>query len=239
MLSPFLKKTTLGSIYQGLEIFEADGKDSYALLILENRKGELEVVAAHLVDKLEGLLTLVDRKKPLFVTLNTAKVLKKQIPTEAKNNGELLVINAFPNLELGNFHYQILESSEQSVVSIGKKQHIDQYLEQLGKIGLRPFQVSLGISNAQLFEGLTSGVLVGSNFKIAINGSHFQEYRGISINEGESLNFNGISLQNWHLLGFAQILAFLQKTLPTSNLGGMNKVLQIDFKNKRWFDFWN
>lgn len=237
MAPKFIKNSIEGNSYQGLELFEVNGKDYFALLVLENRKGELEIVAEHLVETLEGLLRLIERKKPLFVTFNTPKVLKKQVATEINDNPELLVINAFPNLELDNFYYQILESEKQSVVSISKKEHLNWYLEQFDKVGLQPFQIALGISNIQILEGFADGILLGSNFKTELSANIFDSYENLSEHQGTTEQLNGISLQNWHLLGFAHILGFLQKKTPPSNLLIRNKGLLNDFTNRKWFDF--
>ncbi|MEO0570793.1 MAG: PilN domain-containing protein [Bacteroidota bacterium] len=237
MLNTFIKHSIEGTTYQGLEIFEANGKECFGLLVLENRKGELEVISENLVATFDALLKLLDKKKPLFITFNTSKVLKKQVATEISNNPELLVVNAFPNLEMDNFYYQILESENTSVVSISKKDHINWYLEQLKKVGLQPFQIALGISKVQILEGFREGAIRGSNFQVQFSKTLFEGYASQPEQLAETTCFDGISFQNWHVLGFAHILSYLQQKSQPSNLSICNQRLLHDFKNQKWFDF--
>ena len=226
-----------GKTSQALEIFEVNGKEYFALLVLENRKGELELVTEHLVETFDRLLVLIEKKMPLFVTFNTPKVLKKQITTKINDSSEVLVVNAFPNLELDNFYYQLLKSKDRSVVSISKKDHINGYLEQFDKAGLQPFQIALGISTLQALEGFSQGAHMGSNFKVQLSQTVFEAYENVSELEAASIRLNGITFQNSYLLGFTQILGFLQQKGQPSNLTVLNQNLYQDFKNQKWFNF--
>ena len=233
----FIKNIVQGNIFQSLEIFEVNGRDYFALLVLENRKGELEVIAEHLTETLEDLQQFLEKKNPLLLTINTSKVLKKQFITESNNNPELLLANIFPNLELDNFYYQLLTSRSQSVVSISKKDHIDRYLAQLGKIGIKPLKIALGISNILILEGFAKGTLMGSSFKVVLSETLFETYKNVSENNETTIWLNGITFKNWSLLGFAQILAFLQQQSQSSNLANLNLNLSNEFKNRKWFVF--
>lgn len=235
MLGKFIKHIIEGNAYQGLEVFEIDGKKRFALLVLENRKGELEVLSQRTTDDPNELPSLVEKKKPLFITFNTAKVLKKQVPTEILNNPELAVVNTYPNLELNNFYYELLEGKKNTVVSISKKDYINEHLEQFEKMGMKPFQIALGISNVQVLEGFANENLTGSNFEIQLEESIFHSYIFPRKNTSVSVHLDGISFKNHHLLGFAQILTFLKQKVQPSNLLGINQTLSRKFKNNKWF----
>lgn len=236
MFSKAAKNIIEGNVYQGLEIFGVHGMESFALLVLEKRKGQLEVTAERLSNSLEELRPFITRKKPLFVTINTTQVIKKQLSTEKKENPEVLVIKAFPNLDLDNFYYQILKGEKQSVVSIAKQDHITEYLRLLEKLGWLPFQMALGISSAQNLEGLASDTLVGSNFELGWDNGILSHFGNRTENLASQVHFNGISFQNWHVLGFAQILGFLRQSGQASNLINVNGTLFNSFRNQRWFD---
>jgi len=103
MLKKIIRHITEGNTYQGLEIFDFEGEEKFSLLKLEQKKGELNLLDSKTSVKLDEILPYIEKKAPLFVTFNSSQVLKKNIVTEIKNNPELLLVNAFPNLELDNF----------------------------------------------------------------------------------------------------------------------------------------
>ncbi|MEM8927832.1 MAG: PilN domain-containing protein [Bacteroidota bacterium] len=232
-----IKSIIEGNRYQCLEIFEVNGKDQFALLVLKNQQGELEVVSEELVESLDGLPRLIEKKKPLFVTFNTPKVLKKQVASGTNKNSESLVVNAFPNLELDHFYYHILESEKNSVVSISKKDHINWYIKQLEKVGCKPFQIALGIANIQTLEGFGKESMRGSNFQLTFSKTHFESYKTSVENTVETIRLDGISFKNWNVLGFAHLVSYLQQKSQPSNFSTRNESLFNDFKNQKWFAF--
>lgn len=237
MLKTLGKHIVEGTTFLGLEIYELDGKETFSLLKLTKHKGELDVVFEETSESLKNLAQQIEKKHPLFVTFNTNQVLKKQVPTETKNNPELSVINAFPNLELDNFYYQLLQGEQNTVVSISKKEHIEWYVEQLSKIGIHPVSVGLGIAPLEIFQGLLDDTVQGSNYHSSFDQTGFQDYQLMNQPTNTSIDLNGIQLGNNQLLSFGSILGFLQKSNPVSNLYAINQHLWYEFKNHKIFDF--
>ena len=235
MLKQRFKHITEGNTYLGLGITETEGRERFSLLKLRKQKGELEVLSEMGEDTLDALIPFMEKGTPLFVTINTPKVLKKQILTAPQNNPALLVMNAFPNLELDNFYYQVLPGKQHSAVCISKKEYIDGYLEQLSNIGLQPFQVAIGISSLQVFEGLLHGKVMGMGFEVHFDPSGFDGFLPNSAGKSYKINLHGIEFQNSQLLAFAQILGYLQNRTVPSNLQPRNQILHDAFKNARIF----
>src|SRR5690606_23368903 len=104
---------------------------------------------------------------PLVLVINTPKVLKKQIGMEVQGAPQQWVARAFPNLDLDNFYWQILDSKGFRVVSMAKKPEIDGLLEELKGLGIVPTGISLGISGLRHSLPFLEQPVHGSNFMIA------------------------------------------------------------------------
>jgi len=125
---------TEGHTFFGIEVNETEEREVYSLLQVEKKKEELEIGLEIVSETLDGILNHIDKKAPVFVCLNTSKILKKQVPAEAQASEELLVVNAFPTLEVDHFYYQTLRTQGKNLVAIGKKEYVDGYLEKLKKM---------------------------------------------------------------------------------------------------------
>lgn len=222
------------SVHQGLEIFEVDGTLHYALLKLEHRKGELELSGAWSSTALEDIATHIDPKKALLLQINTTQVLNKQLDGDQTDLPEQWVKKAFPNLDLEQFHYQVMDGPKIKMVSLTKRSVVEEHLTELKVLGLIPTGIAIGIA------GLTHSLDV---MELPIRGSNFSIQEGADdqwfLSLGEQLvsgetDIQGLYLPSQHLLSFSQLLGHIQGWEITSNLKGINVELNEGFKN-RWF----
>ncbi len=224
-----------GTIYQGLEIFEMDGNLQCALLKLKRKKGELLLLDASIFNSLSELVSHVDKKKALLLNINTAKVLDKQVSDAAPKIPEQWVKQAFPNLDLEQFYYQILDSSGLRMVSIAKKKTIDDLLSRLNDAGIGPTTISIGISGLKNSLPFLEAPIRGSNFMINANEQGELEVSPLSHMQATETNIQGLRLPATHLSCFSQILGYLSPSDIPSNMEGLNSDLDNHFKNQRFY----
>lgn len=233
----WFKNILEGSTFQGLEVFEVDNATFFSLVKVKRTKGELVTVFENLFENVGELVSHVNKKQPLLLTMNTSKVLKKQIPLDVKGSPEQWVSFAFPNLALENFHYEILDNKELRVVSLSKKEHVEHFLETLETHGIVPCSVSLGVSDiGYCLSYFTETIVQGSNFELHKHGGSEVGLGTRNSLHKESLEFNGLTLSNTSLLSFSTILGHLGKSKNESNLVLLNENLGNDFQNSRLFD---
>ncbi|MBC31143.1 MAG: hypothetical protein CMH48_09880 [Muricauda sp.] len=236
MYNKWIKHIVSGNCYFGLEIHGSDGEESYSLLKVEQQKGELEVALELTTDKIEEVLGHLDKNSPLFLALNTSQVLNKQVTGEAQGNHELLVVNAFPNLELDHFYYQVHSNEDMGLVAIGKKAYVDGYLQRLRKLEVSVFSVALGAVPMEHLAGYLEGAIEGSNFMVEFRDGRPANLSSASETGDRAYDINGLSLDKEQLLSFSHILGHLKGASPISNLRNKNIQLSNEFKNMRVFD---
>lgn len=236
ILKNWVQHIIKGNTYQGLEIFELDNHIYYSFLRVTQKNGELFTLSGKVFENPDGLIKHINKKETLLVSINTSKVLRKQVEADAPDNSEQWVPHAFPNLDLNNFYYQVMDSTSLKMVALGKKEHIDQQLKTLEDHNIEPTSVSLGIANLEnAIPYLKDSPVLGSNFELTKSDHGLQFKTSDSFRE-VSMEINGLSLTNAGLLPFSNILGHLGKVEAQSNLEVVNKQFENRFKNHRFFD---
>ena len=233
----WLQHSIEGSTYQGLEIFEIEDNTYYSLIKVKKRKGELNTIFEKAFNEIETVALHIQQRQPLFLVINSAKVLKKQIYSNSELNMDQRVMEAFPNLELDNFYYEIMEKKGVQVVSLCKKEYVESIIDELQSHNIVPYTVSLGISALEnSLVHLQTETIVGSNFKLVVNNESEFKYEPILTLQQDTLNLNGLRLSNASLLSFSGIITHLSGQKTESNISKIHEPLIHGFKNKVIFD---
>ncbi|MET1260637.1 hypothetical protein ABV409_14920 [Flagellimonas sp. DF-77] len=234
MATKSIENRIYGKRYFALEVFEIEDALHFALLVMEYRKGELEVIATYTAQRLEDIIESIDKNKPLLVTLNTTKVLTRTLVVQAESKPEDIVLQAFPNLDLDKFYYQTTLRVTHGMVSICRKDAVDTLLEEFVKSGYSPLRLTLGANDAILLQSYADAGLTGSNFKMDFTDS------AISFTSDskavETLTIGGLSFANTFLLAFASVLGQLKTERHRGNLIQTNEGLKSTFMAERLFN---
>lgn len=223
-----------GNTYQGLEIFEINGQTSFALLQLRHKKGELDVMESKVFATLEELSKSIEHNGVLLLILNTGKVLTKGIPMDISGTPDRLVNQAFPNLDMDLFYFQVLDVPSSRMVSITKKTVVDTLLDELKGHDIFPTHISLGISDIEMVLPFHGFPIQGSNFILG-EGDENQSLKYIEAPIQDKMDIQGLELPKVHLLGFGSILRFLYPANEKHNMIGINSILVNRFKNGRFY----
>ncbi|MEA1786081.1 hypothetical protein U1E44_08265 [Arenibacter sp. GZD96] len=235
MVSRWLTYFLEGRVYAAIEMYDHQGITYYTTLVLKKEKGELTILRATEVTKLEELKDWIGTKASLFLTINTHNVLTKPIADMELNSHEAKVNHTFPNLNLEAFYYDIFLDESYPMVSIARMDVVEEVINALGEIGMQPSAVQLGLAGlGSVLPHLESGSVQGSNFGLDIELSRIREVYPQSSAE-DTYRLNGLELQGRHLLGFAHILGHLEGRISVTNLTEINDSLSYTFKNKRIF----
>lgn len=244
MLASLLTYLKEGSTYYGLEILENQEKKVFFHLIeVVRKREELFIQKEEVIFDLNELVSLVKKGAPLFLVLNTSKVLTKITEKTASDNSktEAMVHSAFPNLDFDNFYYQLKSNYNGHVISICKREYLIQYLQQLSDLKLNVISISLGISSIDAIAGyLEVNEVSTTNIILSIKNKSIYGFSSQpSVQEGQKKTYdvNGISVSSDSILAFSSVLSYLQNAEGTSsNLIDLIKQKAEDFQNIRFFN---
>jgi len=232
-LRTYLKE---GFTYVGLEITESEKGAVYFLLELKKSKGELLITNKKELAALEELPSLIQKKNPIFLCVNTSNILTKKIENTNTTDPEAIVNQAFPNLDLNNFYYELIQLETQPIVTISKKVPIDAVLKKLQELKIKVSGFSLGISALKnVVPYLEEEELLVSNLQIQLVNKSISNVSSDTSESKQLYTINGLELSSSYLLPFSQILGNLNQSGGITNFEALSESLTWEFKNFRVF----
>jgi len=237
MLKNLLTYFKEGFDYIGLEITESDGAEIFNILELKKNKNELMVSSKKEIKDSDKLFGSLSKNNLLFLCITTSKVLTKKVESTNTTSPEGIVNQAFPNLDLSNFYYEVVQQDTQPIVSIAKKEYIDDLLERFKKLNIKISAFSLGISPIEnVIPYLEDGPVVVSNQQISIAGNLINDIVPLQRKIQQDYHINGLEISNTNLLSFSNILGHLNQNITSTNFEEESGRLKWEFKNHRIFN---
>lgn len=240
MLNTIFTYLKEGSVYYGLEISEGAGGIDFHMLEIKRKRQELTLGAEQTYSNIEEALASMKKGAPLFLILNTTKVITKIDKPWVKGDEEEAVHKAFPNLDFNSFYYTLVKTDENSLISICKRNNLDTYLENLLELKVNVVDVCLGVSVlTTITDYLPDGDIYISNGRLELKKKSIKKINPFTKVEGSmSLNYemNDLTLTSSSLLGFSSVLGHILKRKEThSNFEAVLLSLGSEFTHKRYF----
>ncbi len=236
MLNRFLTYLKFGNHFCGIEHTSMDAENTIQSVILKKNKNEVDIEHQFKAESIEKLAKQLSKNQHAYLIVNDANILTKKVESTRENTLKT-VRKAFPNIELDDFYYEVIQQKENSFVSIGRKEHIDRIVETYLEHNIHIINLSIGnslimsISNFIEIQSLQT-----SNAQIEM------EEGGIkSINQSMDItidiyNVNGIESKSNTLLSLCGALSsILNNYVSDSNLHAKKQMLTTDFNQSRFF----
>ncbi|MEP3210678.1 MAG: hypothetical protein ABJN95_15860 [Maribacter sp.] len=240
MLKDLFTYLNEGTLYYGLEISENQAGLSFYVLEIQRKKQELFIAREETHKSLEEAGNQLKKNAPVFVVVNSSQVLTKIIEPSKSASDEVLVHNAFPNLDFKTFYYELTRSITGSPISICQKVIVDKFLNRLHALKVNVVHFSLGISAiTSITDYLHDGIISVSNSQLLLKDKTLVKVTPLSTEENQKsseYNINGILVKSYFLLSFSTILRHLLKRDDSvSNFSDYTFDLKKEFKNRRYF----
>ncbi|QLG46770.1 hypothetical protein [Costertonia aggregata] len=205
---------------------------------MERKKGELLISERKEYQSLDNLFKTRKKNCPTTIIFNTNDVLSKILKTKSKNNPKALVEKAFPNFNFENFYYELVSFGEHTVISIIKKDKVNELLKELIAKKISVVNISLGVcSLVNIKNHIERDIVRTSNTELLFDSATINSITRFEHNEPVHYEINGLEIENDFLLGFSGILSFISKGgIGFSNLTELNEYYKSEFQNKRFFD---
>jgi hypothetical protein len=130
-------------ICYGIEI-ELQGADAavYRFCKIEIQGKELNIQEKRAFNKIEELISALDKKIPLAISFTGKSILTKSI--ENKSESDVSLAYLFPGVNAEDFYQQVYENVDKAWFSICRKEVLDHILDSFIQRGLDILAVSLG-----------------------------------------------------------------------------------------------
>lgn len=224
------QKLTYGSTFCAVEYAN---NSTYNLLSLKKKKKELDIVKKEQHSSFQELTTSLKGQKHLFLVVNNEQVISKKVEFThiAK---ESVVKNAFPNITLSDFYFEVYDNGASSMVSICRKEAIQKIIQQFQENGVYVIHFSLGNNSIQkIVPFLNDFSFHTSNSVFEVNDHKIIEWKK-SKEVAKTYDINGLVIESNQLLPLAGVLSYYQK-LDNSPEEELQNKLEKEFWYKRVF----
>ena len=223
-----------GNTYCGIE---HNSQKTIATILLQKKKGEIVIEKSFIGKNSEEIAQNLPKKQHAFLIVNNDEVLNKYIESNEKQSNRLL-FEAFPNLKINDFYYEIDSHKNFHDVAICRKSTVDKLIEDYKKHNITIIGFSLGnVMTSFVNDFIDESSYYTSN---ALLTKENNDITGISLIDGipkQSYLVNGLEVANTQLLNFAGALSYiLQSKKTVSNFEDEENQLVTGFREKRFFN---
>jgi Tfp pilus assembly protein PilN len=222
-----------GNTYCGIE---HNSQQTIEVLVLQKRKGEVEIGDAFSAKTIEETVKKLPKKQHVFLIVNNDAVLSKSIESNEKQSKRLLY-EAFPNLKINDFYYEIQSNGSFHHIAICRKSTVNTLLEAYKKHTINIIGFSLGNGmTAIVNDFMEESSYNTSNALLAQENNQITEISLVDDVLKRSYILNGLELKNTQLLTFGGVLSYMLKSKKTiSNFEAEEVKFIQDFQQKRFF----
>jgi len=222
-----------GNTYCGIE---HNSRHTIEAILLKKKKSEVVINDSFEAKTIEEIAEGLPKKQHAFLIVNNDVVLSKHIKSTEKQSNRLLY-EAFPNLKINDFYYEIDSHGSFYNIAICRKSTVDKLIKDYNKHGITIIGFSLGNTiTSTINDFIEAPTFYTSN---ALVTKENIDIKGISMEDAipkESYSINGLEVKNTQLLPFSGALSCILKSRSTvSNFEETEVKLQGDFRQKRFF----
>ncbi len=203
---------------------------------MQKKKGEVVIEQSFAAKNTEEIAQKLPKKQHAFLIVNNDSVLSKYVESNEKQSNRLL-FEAFPNLKINDFYYEIDSHGSFHDIAICRKSTVDKLVQDYKKQNITIIGFSLGNAMTSFVNDfIDESSYYTSN---ALLTKENNDITGISLVNDvpkQSYMVNGLEVKNTQLLNFAGALSYiLQSKNTVSNFEETETKLVADFRQKRFF----
>lgn len=228
MFDTLLRNIIYGTTYYALEHIGANQDACINILIAKKNKGELTVVDKTKVSEVEEVREYSRKLKNAHLIINNNQVLQKTIENIQTLSEVVLVNQAFPNIDLNAFYYQIIRAREKAYVYICRKEYIDTLIQKYEDQAIYITQWSIGntpivallplLKKESIIQTPQSAIFLDNGEIRSIDRIETGNY------QNEYYDVDGIKVEGSHINALGAIIA---------TLGGVGKdIVSTNFEEK-------
>lgn len=194
----------------GIEIVNHD--ETIVLVEAYKKNNQIHQLKSFEIGCLNSMDTTKLTNKAVSMVINNNQIISKEALMSSKDFDETSIINqAFPQLNINDFYYNILTQKSQAFISICRKDYLNNMVAQFdgAKIGIK----SIFLGNLPISFILTnqeSELLFTSNARIECKNSQILKMTWSTETNIIEQKISGLSISNKQLLPFSAVVATLK-----------------------------
>ncbi|KAA1247608.1 hypothetical protein [Aquimarina sp. RZ0] len=234
MLKSLLSYNPIGKTFFSFEQSEQDDHTTILGMEVLQKKDELDVIQNFIVHDITAIAVITKTAVKANLIITDSNVLTKEVFVTASD--QEVLSEAYPNLNLDDFYYQILKTTTRSFVAVCRKAYVDTVITQYKKANISITTIDLGILKTTALLSYISDAEVMTYTSVITLDTN--EVIAIGVNHGDTQNYtiDTITIPSTHTLPFAAILdTVTNQTRISGNIEDKNLELKHQYKESQFF----
>lgn len=230
-----IKKIIFGKLYCAVEHTKVNETPAINYLFLKKKKDELLKEKEGSCTAFSDLIKEIPKGQHIFLSINNEHVISKTLDENLEP--AKAIQKAFPNLNAEDFYFETYQNELKTYISLCRKEHVKNMIEQYEKEGFHIINFSLGnLVAAQLLPYITDSKLYTSNACLYIENKNLMAIEKNAQDSQEEYTINDLTLTNKSVLGLAGILNYYSgQTLTDKSFEDETNALHNNFVQKNIF----
>ncbi|WP_298760660.1 hypothetical protein [uncultured Psychroserpens sp.] len=236
MIHKLISYLTYGNRFYSVEQTQANGDIIYNGIGLTKNKSQVNIEDSFQCHDLDQVSKCIPKGKAVFLVINNEFVITKKVESNTTETLKL-VHQAFPNIKIDEFYYEVLNQDTVHFVSICRKAHVDDLLKDYESNALSVVDFSLGNLMVASLAGFISEDSIHTSNAVLTKVHHQIHTIAIQSNVVDvNYEVNDTSLNNNQLLTFSAALSLITTSKPLqSAFDSTQQNLLTNFKEKQFF----
>lgn len=226
-----------GSKYCGLEYSSTqEGQIQIFGITANKKKGEFNLEKTFKTSNPEECTKHLPKNQHCFLCITSNQVLLKSTATSGPP--AKVVSSAFPNIDLGEFYFEILQTSTGNAVALCRKAQVDQIVKSFEQTGVYITGFSFGFFSVQnLLQVIGREAFAVSSYQIISSQKQIESFSKLEGNQEEvQYSIGDTEISSKYLLALSAIFNYTRvNTHTTSNIELKNSELKKEHQQKIFF----
>jgi len=234
MLKNIKSYWSYGTTFCSIKVTSLNGEDAFYTVTAKKKKNEFEDFEFIKSISFEKLSKRITKHQHCYLTINTDKVLIKEISLEKDNHKA--VSNAFPSLSLNEFYYEILNTGNKSIVAICRRNYVDQLVSEaeLQKIEVLGFHLGFSCIN-KIAPLLKEEEIVTSRFRLNSLGNEIDSFIQEDNTSSKNYIVEDVQITSGYILPLSGMLSYISKGEGDNNFKDLVNNLKTRQEQKNLF----
>ena len=196
-----------GKHFCGVEHSSKNGVDILYASILIKTKKEVTIENSFSSKSIKRIAKKLPNNQHIHLVINNEQVLTKSLKKDI-TDGLKLVNQAFPNINISDFYFEIIPQKNTMFVSICRKEYVDTLIETYYENKIYIVSFSLGNSIlSNMISYIENTVIFTSNAVIYTNNHVIEKMDFVEETEEQSYEINGLNASSSYILSFSGALS--------------------------------
>lgn len=225
-----------GNYFCGIEHISKENESIIYTTVLKKNKKEVDISDSFSSKSVKEVVQKLSKKQHVCLIINNEHVLTKSLVNEPLDNIKL-VNKAFPNINIAEFYYEIIQQGKTCFISICRKAYVDSLIKTYTDLNIYVINFSFGNSIiSSIVKYMDSDSISTSNVFISVK-NDFVDTLDLNENINEiAYNINDLNTTNTYLLSLSAGLTSIINTFkPITSFQEKKNELTDTFKQVRFF----